>query len=288
MAARPPARAGEFYEAEPEELRETIEACFLGPFGPGRIPAPAPFATGDVVALVNPHAGLRYSGYAAAWSFLELAEDGLPDTVVIIGPNHFGRGAAAAVMASGQWETPLGIVDIDEELARGILGSSEYLREDAEAHRMEHSLEVQVPFLQYIAGSKVKIVPIVVAHLTWEDARVLTEDLGRAMAQAMTGKQSVIVASTDFSHYEPKDFAEKQDHSAIHEIEELDAGGLLDVVRRQDISMCGAVPVAVTLRAARELGAARGELLKYYTSGDIIGDMSQVVGYGSLKIIRGK
>lgn len=288
MIVRTPARAGEFYDAEPEELRETVEACFLGPFGPGRLPSPAPFRTGDVAALVCPHAGLRFSGYAAAMAYSELAEDGLPDTVVLIGPNHFGVGSPAAVMTEGLWETPLGALEIDKELAEKVVEESRYLRDDVAAHKMEHSLEVQLPFLQYLAGSKVKIVPIVIAHLTWEDARLLVEDLGDALGKALTDTESVIVASTDFTHYEPKSSAEKKDSSAIDQIRKLDWSGLLDVVQSQDISMCGAVPTATAIRASKALGAKQAELLTYYTSGDIIGDTSQVVGYGSLKITRGK
>lgn len=190
-------------------------------------------------------------------------------------------------MARGQWQTPLGTVDVDEDLAQAILGESVYLREDASAHRMEHSLEVQLPFLQYIADSRVKIVPIVVAHLSREDESLLVEDLGQAMAQAMKDRDAIIIASTDLTHYEPKSAADPKDETAINEIIDLDWRGLLDVVEAEHISMCGAVPTAAAIRAAKQLGATRGELLKHYTSGDVIGDTSQVVGYGSLKLVKG-
>lgn len=283
---REPAVAGMFYDADPEELRESIDASFLGPYGPGHLPAPAPIVTRDVVGLVCPHAGYRFSGYGAAAAFSELAEDGLPDTAILIGPNHRGVGPRAAIMAEGAWLTPLGEVQIDSETAAAILDATDVLEDNALVHAQEHSLEVQVPFLQYL-GAKTKIVPIILVIHVWEDAAIYAEKLGRAIAKAINGKNAVVIASTDFTHYEPKAVAEQNDRKAIAAIESLDHTALLDVVERFGISMCGVVPTAAAIVACTALGAKRAELLSYYTSGDIIGDDSRVVGYGALKIVRG-
>jgi len=294
LEKRQPAVAGAFYENDPEELKRSIEALFLGPMGPGRLPKrPGRAAQGhtprsrSVAALVCPHAGYRFSGYAAAWAYLHLAEDGLPNTAVIIGPNHRGVGAPAALAARGTWLTPLGEVAVDEQVASLLLEGSNYLAADDSAHLLEHSLEVQIPFLQYISGgADVKIAPIAISALTSDGARSLTRDLGRAIASALSERNGVVIASTDFTHYEPRFVAEKQDRLAVEAIQSMDPCRLLDVVERNGITMCGAVPTAVAMAAAAELGAEHAELLSYYTSGDILGDPSQVVGYASLKIVR--
>ena len=282
---RRPAVAGMFYDQDPDDLRETLDVCFLGPYGPGRLPTPAPIVTRNMVGLVCPHAGYRFSGYAAAHAYAELADDGLPDTAVLIGPNHRALGVGAAIVTNGKWLTPLGEVEIDSEVAAAILDASDLVREDEIAHAAEHSLEVQIPFLQYM-NARTKIVPIVISILAWEDARLYAEELGRVVAKALEGRNAVIIASTDLTHYETKAEAHRKDGEAIAAIQSLDYAGLLEVVERMDISMCGVTPVAISLAAEAALGAKRAELLSYYTSGDIIGDMSQVVGYAALKIVR--
>ncbi|MEN6370976.1 MAG: AmmeMemoRadiSam system protein B [Armatimonadota bacterium] len=282
---RQPAVAGLFYDESPEDLRETMDACFLGPYGPGRLPVPAPIITRNIVGLICPHAGYRFSGYATASAFFDLADDGLPDTAVLIGPNHRGIGAPAAIMPQGSWLTPFGEVEIDSDAARAIMGATDLVTEDNRAHQPEHSLEVQVPFLQYLGG-KTKIVPILISIIAWEDALLYAEELGRAITSAIDGKNAVVIASTDLTHYQPKAEAERKDRAAIAAMESLDYAGLIDVVARMDISMCGVVPTAIALAAHRSLGAKRADLLSYYTSGDIIGDTSQVVGYGALKAVK--
>lgn len=282
---RQPAVAGMFYEKDSEELKESLDACFLGSFGPGRLPAPAPIVTRNIVGLICPHAGYRYSGYAAASAFLELAEDGLPDIAVLIGPNHRGTGAPAAIMTSGTWLTPLGEVEIDSAAAGAILSGSDLLKDDPRAHLAEHSLEVQVPFLQYLGGN-IKIVPIVLSIFAWEDATLYAEELSRAIAAALDGRNAVVIASTDLTHYQPKAEAERKDRAAIAAMESLDYKGLIDVVARMDISMCGVAPTAAALAAHLALGAKRADLLSYYTSGDVTGNASQVVGYGALKVVK--
>jgi AmmeMemoRadiSam system protein B len=283
--SRHPAVAGTFYDRDRNRLLQELEAAFLGSLGPGKLPEANPTRLGRVVGLVSPHAGYVYSGYAAAAAFNALAEDGIPDVAVIIGPNHRGLGIPAAIMEQGIWETPLGEIRIDGDVSACLLESCPYLQADASAHRLEHSVEVQVPFLQFISGSRTKIVPITIAVAPTPEARVLVDSLGSAIANALQGKSAVVIASTDMTHYESIAAARLKDEAAIEAILALDAGRLLDVVSERGISMCGVVPTAVALAACKELGAAKAELLRYYTSGDITGEADQVVGYAALKIV---
>lgn len=282
---REPAVAGAFYDSDPKRLREHIEQCFLGKFGPGHLPIASSKVDRNITGLVCPHAGYQYSGYAAASAYAALAEDGLPDTAVIIGPNHRGFGAKSAIMTEGEWKTPLGIVEIDSEIASIAVNASGLLQHDTRAHIQEHSVEVQVPFLQYL-NPKIKIVPIVLSVFALDESRIYSESIGKAIADAIGGRNAVVIASTDFTHYESKTVAAQKDHEAISAIEEMDYMELLNVVERSDISMCGVVPTATTVVAASALGASRAQLLTYYTSGDITGDVSQVVGYGALAMIK--
>ncbi len=279
--SRRPAVAGTFYNGDPDLLTKDIERCFLNVHGPGRIPIihRQQERTGDVIGLVAPHAGYIYSGPAAAHAYSRLAADGLPETVVILGPNHHGLGEAAAVASSTNWLTPLGTVHIDTEVAEAILSTSKFAREDDEAHLKEHSIEVQIPFLQFIGGHKVKVVPISIAHLSLGDAIELVNDLGTAIANALVGKNALVISSTDLSHYEPQDIAKSKDAIAIEKILALDAEGLLKAVEANSISMCGATGTAAAIVACKALGATKTQKLAYYTSGDIIGDHKQVVGY---------
>lgn len=286
MEKRRPAVAGMFYSDDSDALREEIEQSFLGLLGPGRLPEPEEQRLGNVVGIVSPHAGYMYSGYAAAEAFLALAEDGIPDVAVIIGPNHRGYGVPAAIMEQGMWETPLGDLRIDEEVTACLLDSRPYLRADATAHRLEHSIEVQAPFLQFISANRTRIVPITVAVAPTPEAKAFTASLGEAIAVAVEGLNAVVIASTDMTHYRSKSIAEREDKAAIEAVLALDTEKLLDVVYERGISMCGAVPTAVALEACKRLGASKAELLRYYTSGDVTGDTGQVVGYAALKIVR--
>lgn len=283
---RRPAVAGMFYAADEKSLRREIEEAFLGRLGPGSLPAPTPVRLGRMLGLVSPHAGYMYSGYAAAAAFGELAKDGLPDVAVIIGPNHRAIGAPAAIMEKGTWETPMGVTHIDADVAGTLLRSCGYLQVDERAHVLEHSLEVQVPFLQYLAGDKTTIVPVAIGAPASAEAKVFCRDLGAAIASALEGRQAVVIASTDMTHYESKSRAQAKDALAIKAIEALDSDALIDVVNREAITMCGVVPTAVAIEACKTMGATKAELLTYYTSGDVTGDVGQVVGYAALKIVR--
>jgi AmmeMemoRadiSam system protein B len=201
------------------------------------------------------------------------------DTFVILGPNHTGRGKAFSIMTEGVWRTPLGDVEVDSELGRRILAVSSYLEEDFAAHQYEHSLEVQVPFLQFFKPN-VMIVPVVFAHASG----TIYEKIGRELAGAIkeSKKGVVILASSDMTHYEPHESAKRKDSQAIEAILDLDEDKLLKRVGELDISMCGYAPVVSLISAAKELGAKEAELVKYQTSGDTSGDYSSVVGYAGI------
>jgi AmmeMemoRadiSam system protein B len=287
---RHPAVAGQFYEGRPEELTASIRECFLHELGPGSLPQLAAEGPGAVSAVVSPHAGYIYSGPAAAHGFAALAADGIPDTVVILGPSHRLVERRAAVSTAEAWLTPLGKVPVDVSLCAKLAEGSPLLQADEDAHRFEHSLEVQVPFLQFVYGERVpKICPICVRSHPFGAVEELVQDaeqVGRTIAGAVADRRAVVIASTDFSHQIPHNVAERQDRLALDAILALDPERLLRTVSDHDISMCGPVPVAIALHCCLIRGAHQAELLRYYTSGDIIGDRSAVVGYASVLIRR--
>lgn len=265
---RKAAVAGQFYPGRPDELRRML----------GRmVESGAPKR--KALAVVSPHAGFVYSGPVAGAVFSSVE---LPETFVILAPSHRPIRSLFAMMDAGEWETPLGTVGIAADLAGGILGSVKSARVDAAAHAAEHSLEVQIPFIQFFKA-EAKIVPIAISYLAgFADL----EDLGTALAAAITThkKDVLIVASTDMSHYVSREEARRKDFLAIQKILDLDPRGLFDVVKEEEISMCGFQPVTAALIAAKALGARRAELVKYATSGDVTGD-SQVVGYAGLRVL---
>jgi len=289
-AVRAPAVAGKFYEGTKERLTTSLRDCFLHPLGPGSLPSPAPDGPGRIAALISPHAGYMFSGPAAAHGFGALAQDGIPETVIILGPSHSAMARRGAVSLAEAWRTPLGEVPVDQELGRKLMEATPLLEADEEAHRVEHSLEVQVPFLQFIYPARVpKICPICIRSHLMAGAGQLVEDaraVGEAIAQAVAGRRAVVIASTDFSHYLPQALAQRQDRLALDAIIALDPEGLLRTVHEKDISMCGPGPVAIAMSFSLARGPHQAELLRYYTSGEIVGDRQEVVGYGSLVIRR--
>jgi AmmeMemoRadiSam system protein B len=260
--------AGQFYPAWPDELREMIR-YFVQDGG----------SKTDAIGAVCPHAGYVYSGRVAGEVISRL---NLPATVIILGPNHRGEGEPFSIMSEGSWKTPLGEVMIDSVLAKSILKSSSYIKEDSLAHRYEHSLEVQVPFLQYFKPD-ISIVPLVLS--TAKPAAY--KEIGKAIAAAIkeTGIEALIVASSDMTHYEPHEQAKAKDQKAIEAILDLDSDELIQRISKYGISMCGYAPVVSLITAATELGAGKAELIKYQTSGETSGDYSSVVGYAGI-IIR--
>jgi hypothetical protein len=258
-----------------------IEGCFTHRLGPGGLPGEAS-PSRSIIAVVSPHAGYIYSGPAAAYGYLHLAEEAKPSCVVIIGPNHSGIGSPIAMMDRGCWETPLGEVEVDGEVAAEVFRASGIIDVDEAAHLREHSIEVQLPFLQYIYGPSLRFVPISMRYQDLESSR----EVGRAIAEAAEERDLVVVASTDLSHYEDQASANRKDRRVLEAITSLDEGALLEAVHGYGVSMCGYGPVAAALVASKALGAEGAELLSYHTSGDVTGDYSAVVGYASLKVIR--
>lgn len=289
-AAREPAVAGRFYEASPGRLRESLRGCFLHSLGPGALPEPAADGPGLIQALVSPHAGYMFSGPAAAHGFAALAADGAPEVVVILGPSHYAADRRAAVSTAPVWRTPLGDVEVDAALGRQLVEASPLIAADERPHRGEHSVEVQIPFLQFVFGDRMpRICPICVrSHPLWSvhelvaDARAIGETLGGALDE----RRAVMIASTDLSHQLPKATAERLDRMALGAVLAGDPERLLRTVADHEITMCGPVPVAIALFFCLMQGRSEAELLTYYTSGDIIGDRAGVVGYASVAIRR--
>jgi AmmeMemoRadiSam system protein B len=222
------------------------------------------------------------SGPVAAHAYFHLAKDGKPDVVVILGPNHTGRGSAISIMNDGVWRTPLGDVEIDTETANRIVQASDIVDVDDRAHVHEHSVELQLPFLQYLYGSEFKFVPIC---LMMQDL-VSSREVGKAVASALNGKNGLVIASSDLTHYEPQERAESKDKMAIDAALALDEERYYNVVESYGISTCGYGPVIATMTASKELGAKNAELLCYKTSGDVLGDRSAVVGYASMAFTK--
>ncbi len=274
---RQAAVAGYFYKGSREALRNQV-AAFISP----------PEQRQKAIGIVAPHAGLIYSGPVAGAVYSKIE---IPETLVLIGPNHTGLGAPVSLMAEGSWETPLGTVAIDETLAASILSKSSRINDDSLAHLREHSLEVQLPFVQYFKDD-FRIVPIQML-----DTRLETcIDVGRAVGEAIAefGKRVadsqfekqrgrvLIIASSDMSHYERAATAKEKDFKAIQKILNLDPEGLYKTVKQFGITMCGYGPATAMLSAAKILGAAKAELVKYANSGDVSGDYEQVVGYAGM------
>ncbi len=280
-SVRLPCQAGSFYASSERALRKQIEECFRHNFGSRALPNVREQGPRKAIALVSPHAGYMYSGPVAAKGYAYVADDGRPDAIVIVGPNHTGYGTGVSIMLGGVWRTPLGDVRINAELATDIQRFSKFIDVDSGAHLYEHSIEVQLPFLQYVYGSFL-FVPIC---MRMQDLKV-SRDVGAAIARASAGKNVLIIASTDLSHYEPQSIAEKKDRLALDAISHLDEEELQSVVEARGISMCGYGPVSAAIVASKTLGAEKAVLLQHKTSGDMTGDKRQVVGYASAVMVK--
>jgi len=268
-SVRQPAVAGRFYPGRPETLSRDLEK-YLAP------PPEAAEKVASALGCVVPHAGYMYSGHVAGAVYRRLPAR---TSYVILCPNHSGRGAPLAMMSSGSWLTPLGQVPIESALAREVHASCRLVTDDAAAHADEHSLEVQLPFLQRTV-KEFTFVPIAIGATRYAGL----ESLGRGLAQAARRVQQpfLVIASSDMNHYEPDSITRVKDGKAIEKILALDPEGLYDVLQREDISMCGYGPAIAMLTFAKEMGARQAELVKYATSADASGDRSAVVGYAGI------
>jgi len=274
-AIRQPAVAGRFYPGNAQRLRAEVETFTTARATTTQeTPEPKIAAKGCIV----PHAGYIYSGAVAGAVYRRLE---LPRRAVILCPNHTGRGEPLAIMSEGAWRTPLGDVTIDTELAASLKATMPQLDEDPEAHRFEHALEVQLPFLQLLKPGIV-FVPIAIGTSNFD---ALTA-LGNAIAVCLSNLSdpALIIASSDMNHYESDSVTRVKDHRAIDQILALDPRGLYDTVREGNISMCGYGPATIMLTAARRMGATKAELIRYATSGDVSGDRDMVVGYAGIVV----
>ncbi|RJQ48250.1 MAG: AmmeMemoRadiSam system protein B [Nitrospiraceae bacterium] len=264
---RKPAVAGQFYPSSPAKLNEQVKGY-----------TQEHAVKKHAIGIVSPHAGLMYSGAVAGAVFSKIR---FPHTFILIGPNHTGMGSPVSVFTSGSWQMPTGELQINEDIALRITENCEVAEADALAHMMEHSLEVQLPFILY-HSSEVRIVPIIIMSESLEVCR----SVGRSIAHAAKSSSVsvTIAASSDMSHYVTDSIAHSKDQKAIDKVLALDPEGLYDTVKKEGISMCGFMPVTTMLFAAKELGAKKAELVKYMTSGEVSGDHDSVVGYAGMVI----
>lgn len=262
---RLPAVSGSFYPGNREELIDTLKALIDDDLEKKK-----------VFGAISPHAGYVYSGQVMGNVFSRIE---VPDSVVILAPNHSGLGPPYSVWPEGCWKTPLGESPTDEELVDEFIESCDLLEKDTKAHSKEHSAEVILPFLQYL-NPQVKIVVIVIRSNDLDDMKIIGRTIGQILNNLRTS--ALVVASSDMTHYESQQEANKKDMSAIAEITALKEEGLYNVVRESNITMCGAYPAIAMMVCSKERGATKAELVKYTTSGDVTKDYDQVVGYAGI------
>lgn len=276
---RQPAVAGSFYPRDADNLVNLIESCFLDNSGVGEIPELNSFEGTDYpINIMVPHAGYQYSGAVASHGYCKLVQNGFPEVFIIISPNHTGFGTEISIFNEGEWVTPLGSVEVDSEFANEIINSSDIASADFSAHIREHSIEVQLPFLQYFS-SNFKIVPITMGTQNF----LTSTDLSKAIFEAgnKLGKSYSVIASTDLSHFNNQEKANKVDGFVLEDIGEMNDFKLFEEVIQYNITMCGYGPVMTTIGLSKLLGKNNCEILAYQTSGDVTGDFTSVVGYAS-------
>ncbi len=274
---REPVVAGQFYPDRKEDLEKMIKSCFEHKYGPG---TQLTESSEKIFGIICPHAGYVYSGPTACHSYKSISSQN-PELAIIIGPNHFGIGRNAATMIDAQWKTPLGLVQVDSEAAQEVAEKSKTIEIDNYSHSQDHSLEVQIPMLQSVLSKEFQILPIILLAQDIETAR----DVGYAVSEIAKKKNSIIVASSDFTHYEENSFAHLQDKALIEPILEMDVERFYHVLKEKRVTACGFGAMASAMIACKNLGATKGELLSYATSGDVSGDTESVVGYGAIKFV---
>jgi len=263
---REPAVAGQFYAGDKGRLEKDLDDMILQQ--QEKI---------DAIGAVSPHAGYMYSGGVAGQVYGRLSPG---DVYIILSPNHTGYGARFALSAES-WRTPLGEIQVDEKIAASLKDKTELIEENRDAHVYEHSIEVQIPFIQRVSP-QAKIVPMTVQFGSLAELQEVAGAIASSIMES--GQKAIIIASSDMTHYESRDNASKKDRLAIQKILELDPEGLLNVVEEMDISMCGCIPTAIMLMASKKLGAEKAELVHYTDSGDVTGDTFQVVGYAGIVV----
>ncbi|HVC26956.1 MAG TPA: AmmeMemoRadiSam system protein B [Nitrososphaerales archaeon] len=287
MTVRRAAVAGSFYPSCEADLRAAIEGSYLHRLGPGKLPSLG-IAEEGLKACVCPHAGYAYSGPVAAHSYLDVAQLRSPELVVIVGPNHYGLGSGVATYGEGEWETPLGKVKVDADASKRIVELTGFVDVDPEAHRREHSIEVQLPFLQYLYGESFSFLPISLAF----QEKAVARDLGKGLAEllkeaAEVDASAVLIASSDLTHYEPASQAKEKDTMLLKHVQSLDVDAFYTALERRNITACGYGAIATAMEACKLLGYEKGRVNAYATSGDVTGENDAVVGYPSVSFLEG-
>ena len=280
---RKPSVSGIFYSSNKEQLVDELKGCFTNKiFGPGRLPPSDQVR--KIYGMVSPHAGYMYSGSVAANGYYSVSSSKF-NNVILVGPNHYGLGSSVATTMNGIWESPIGDVMVNPQVAKDIASRATSMDFDEFAHSRDHCLEVQIPFLLF-ATEKFRIVPII---LTNQD-EYLALELGSAISDTVNeciskGDEFMLIASSDFTHYESNSEAHRKDSQLIKSILSLDITAFYYTLRQYNVSACGYGAIATVMVAAKNLGATRGELIRYATSGDVTGDKSSVVGYSSILFV---
>jgi AmmeMemoRadiSam system protein B len=280
---RKPSVSGIFYSSNKEQLVDELKGCFTNKiFGPGRLPPSDQVR--KIYGMVSPHAGYLYSGSVAANGYYSVSSSKF-NNVILVGPNHYGLGSSVATTMNGIWESPIGDVMVNPQVAKDIASRATSMDLDEFAHSRDHCLEVQIPFLLF-ATDKFRIVPII---LTNQD-EYLALELGSAISDTVNeciskGDEFMLIASSDFTHYESNSEAHRKDSQLIKSILSLDITAFYYTLRQYNVSACGYGAIATVMVAAKNLGATRGELIRYATSGDVTGDKSSVVGYSSILFV---
>ena len=271
-----PAVAGTFYPSKDSDLLRTIHDCYRHELGPGKLPP----ATGLLVprALISPHAGYSFSGPIAAHGFYSVSSLESIDLAIILGPNHWGIGSGIASVDRGLWRTPLGDVEVDSESVNELVSSTRIVDVDEWAHSKEHSIEVQIPFLQHIFSNKFKILPLSM----YQQDMMTAQEIAKGLLPILNKKRTLLIASSDLTHYERLNNATQKDLQLVKAIESLDLEKFYDVLESLNVTACGYGPIGVLISIMKQIGISKGRLLKYATSGHTTKDFSSVVGYASI------
>ncbi|MDD5086365.1 MAG: AmmeMemoRadiSam system protein B [Candidatus Nanoarchaeia archaeon] len=286
MGVRKPIVAGQFYEKDFQKLNKQIEECFEGKNGPGALPLKK--RQGDVLGAIVPHAGYVFSGPCAAWCYKEIAESKFSDLFLILGPNHSGFGSTSTIL--DDWETPFGVVKVDKSFAKKLVENSS-IKEDSMAHLNEHSIEVQLPFLQFASRDNLDNLRFVAITLSYDfNLNELASSIRKTIDES--GKKVCVIASSDFTHYGSaygympfsqniKENMKKLDYGAIDFIKKLDSKGFLNYVKEKKATICGTSAISLLIEVLKGR-ANKANLMHYYTSGDVMGDYSNAVGYAGI------
>ncbi len=287
MLTRKPAVAGSFYAADPNKLANQLQQAFKACGEPEKP------TDRKIIAGIVPHAGYTYSGSTATYAYKAMAESKRPDTIILLGPDHRGLGTSASIWQGSAWETPLGQLEIDYELGRIILQEDHIFNKELDPHQEEHSLEVQLPFIQAIYKDPPKIIPVSIS--TQLDI-AMARRMGEAIYRATKGRNIIFLASSDFTHYgvnygyfpffgssaEVEKQVHELDMTAIKAIEAIKPDEFLDHIQRTKATICGAMPIAILLNTLKSMKIEKGKLLKYATSADVTGDRENFVAYASI------